>query len=134
MPRTSHIDLESCWKALGGEMFRECNRVNHHFPCRAGEARFMWLIKHTMFASINDFPRPVILKGAAKHIGTGMVCFAIHFYADEARLPEDYALTIDENMGCSLSETEARVSIRDMCRRFFDLLCSSSPDRKSALT
>lgn len=130
MSSTSNIDLEACWKALGREMFRECNRMNHHFRCRAGEARFMWLIKHTMIASTNEFPRLVIMKGAPKPTETVIVCFAVHFYADEASPPEDYVLTIDEHMACSLSKTEERVSVRDMCHRFFDVLCAASSNRK----
>jgi hypothetical protein len=130
MSSTSNIDLEACWKALGREMFRECNRMNHHFRCRAGEARFAWLTKHTMVASTNEFPRLVIRKGASKATETAMVCFATHFYADEASPPEEYVLTIDQHLACSLSKTEEKVSVRDMCRRFFDVLCASSSNRK----
>ncbi len=130
MPGTSRIDLESCWKTLGNEMFRECNRMNHHFRCGSGEARFAWLTKGVMVASTNEFPRLVILKGASKPSETGMVCFPTHFYADDAGLPEEYVLTIDEHMACSLTDTEERVSMQDMCRRFFDVLCTSSSNRK----
>ena len=128
--RTSNIDPEACWKLLGREMFRACNRVNHHFRCPAGEARFTWLIKHTMVASTNDFPRLVIRKSAAEPTETGLARFATHYYAEENALPEYYILTIDEHMACRLSETEQRVSVREMCQRFFDVLCTSSLTRK----
>lgn len=130
MSRTSITDPEACWKLLGREMARECNRMNHHFRCRAGEARFTWLIRHTMFASTNDFPRLVITKGAAKLGETGLACFATHFYADENAPPEHYILTIDEHMACSLAETEQRVSVREICQRFFEIFCTSSSDGK----
>ena len=115
-------------------MFRECNRMNHHFRCRAGEARFTWLIKHTMMASTNEFPRLVIRKGAAEPAKTGLACFAIYLYVEENAPPQRYILTIDEHMACSLSETEQKVSVRDMCQRFFDALCTYSPDRKLVLS
>jgi hypothetical protein len=126
MSRRSNIDFEACWKALGGEMFRECNRMNHHFRCRAGEARFTWLTNHTMVASTNEFRRVVINKGVPKPGETTIACFTTNFYADENSPPEEYVLTIDEHMACGLSETEERVSVREMCRRLFDVLCASS--------
>jgi hypothetical protein len=130
MSRTSNIDLEACWKALGREMFRECNRMNHHFRCPAGEARFTWLTKHTMVASTNEFPRLVITKGASMPAEAAMVCFATNFYADETSPPEEYVLTIDKHMACNLGKTGEKVSVREMCRRFFDVLCAASSKQK----
>lgn len=83
-----------------------------------------------MVASTNDFPRLVIRKGVATAAAPGLACFATHFYTDEGAEPEDYVLTIDEQMACSLNRTEQRVSVRDMCRRFFEVLCTDSSDCK----
>lgn len=112
------------------EMFRVCERVNHEFRCPAGEARFAWLIKHTMVASVNEFPRLVITKDIAGSLGTEVVCFAIMLYATENALPEHYILKMDEHMACSLTKTEQKTSVAEMSQRFFDMLCTSSTDRK----
>jgi hypothetical protein len=65
MPPNSTIDLQARWTLLGREMSRGCDYMNHHFRCVAGEVKFMWLLKHTMFASVNDFPRLTIHNGTA---------------------------------------------------------------------
>lgn len=83
-----------------------------------------------MVASTNEFPRLVITKCAAKPAETGIVCFATNFYSDENAPPEEYILTIDKHMACSLSETEQRVSVSELCQRFFNVLCTSSSGRE----
>jgi hypothetical protein len=130
MSTTSNIDPEACWKLLGREMIRECNRMNNHFRCSAGQAHVIWLAKHTIVASTSEFPRLVIMKGAVKPAATGLASFATHFYPDKNTPPEQYILTIDGDMACSLSDTERRVPVREMCGRFFDVLCANSSDRR----
>ena len=66
------------------------------FGVVAGEVRFTWLTKHSLIASIDEFPRLVIGKGAAVAAPPGAICFATHFYVDENAPPERYILTIDE--------------------------------------
>jgi hypothetical protein len=126
MASGSAANLEACWKALASAMLRECERRNHHFRCPAGEARFQWLIKHSMFASVDEFPRLVISKGASRPQEKERVFFATHFYAQEGCAPEDSFLSIDSQMMCSLGEVELRMTIAEMCSQFFDKLCKTS--------
>lgn len=90
----------------------------------------MWLTKHIMVASTKEFPRLVITKYVPKPGKTAVVCFATHFYTDETSPPEEYVLTMDEQMACSLDKREEKVSVREMCRRFYEVLCASSSNRK----
>ena len=135
MSTDSTNDFQARWTFLGREMGRRCDHMDHHFRCVAGEVKFLWLIKNTMFASINDFPRLVIGKVAAKPQKMHLAGFAIHLYLDENTLAESYILTIDENMMCSLTDTEKRVPVREMCQRFLNALCTpcSNPTLTSSL-
>lgn len=62
---TPPLNSEACWNLLGSEMIRACDRMNHHFRCLAGKARFFWFIRHLMVASVNNFPRLTITNGVA---------------------------------------------------------------------
>lgn len=91
MSGSANIDSETCWKLLGNEMFRECDRENHHFRCPAGEAKFIWLIRYMMIAWINEIsesPRLTITKSSAEPTEAALACFAINFYRENDTPPE----------------------------------------------
>jgi hypothetical protein len=121
----STMDAQAAWMLLGREMFRGCEYMNHHFRSAAGPVRFVWM-KHIMFASVNDFPRLAISKGTAVPQKTSLAGFAIGLYGDENILLESHVLTVDQDMTCSLSDVEKRVSVQEMCQRLLNTLCTPS--------
>ena len=109
---------------LAGEMLRRCDSMNHHFRCAAGEVSFMRM-KHLILVTVDDL-RLTLHKGNAEGPKIDSVGFGIRLHRLDERntLLESYTLTIDQNLMCSLTDAEERVSISEMCERFLKTLCN----------
>ena len=123
--RESSDFLDSNWMLFGREMFRESERMRHHFRCAAGEIHFSWT-KHLMHVSVIDYCRLRIAKGTAEKQEKGFARFAVGLYGPDNSLLESCVLTIDSNKMCRLTKGEKRVPVRKMCGRLLNILCTPS--------
>lgn len=125
--RESSDFLDSNWMLCGREMFRESERMRHHFRCAAGEVNFSWT-KHLMHVSVTDSCRLRIAKGTAEKQERGFARFALGLYGPDNSLVESRVLTIDSNKMCTLAKAEKQVPVRKMCERLLNVLCTPSRD------
>jgi hypothetical protein len=109
--------------ALGREMLKQCESVNHPLTCATGPVKFI-VMKHLMQVSVGDSSRVVILKGVPNHQVTGAISFKMGLYKDEECL-ESYVLTIDPNLMCtSKAAGKKELSVTEVCQRILSVLCT----------